>query len=176
MVNYETTVSVVLEKAQVVELPSFTICTNISYAVDADYLRHRYPNDTALANITDTEQNKWLFKPYLYNLTLEEQLLNGTIGANRFFNTCGVLKPRAVLSSAEYYIECAWISPVVESINAEYKCFTMFSQNVSQLADNDRYRVDHDVMFRDNAFPLTWFGMNVKYSQDLDIYMHDRRE
>ncbi|CAG2108183.1 unnamed protein product, partial [Medioppia subpectinata] len=130
--RYETTVSVVLKKAQVVELPSFTICTNISYAVDADYLRHRYPNDTALANITDTNENKWQYNQYLYNLTLEEQLLNGTIGANR--------------------------------------------QNLSQLADNEKYRVDHDVMFRDNAFALIWFVLNVKYLQDVTIYMHDRRE
>ncbi|CAG2103926.1 unnamed protein product [Medioppia subpectinata] len=173
--RYETTVSVVLEKAQVIELPSFTICTNVSYAIDADYLRHRYPNDTALANITDTNENKWQYNQYLSNLTLEEQLLNGTIGANRFFNECKVLIPRA-MSLSDTWIDCDLIAPVVQSISIQSKCFTMFSQNLSQLADNDKYRVDHDVMFRDSAFALIWFGLNVRYLQEVTIYMHDRRE
>ncbi|CAG2103925.1 unnamed protein product [Medioppia subpectinata] len=171
--RYETTVSTVLETAQVIELPAITLCTRVHYVTDWEYLRRRYPNDTALANITD--QNKWRYNQYLYNLTLEEQLLNGTIGANRFFDQCEVLTPRA-LSSPAHYMDCARVAPVVESINEAFKCFTFFSQNVSQLSDNDRYRVDHDVMFRDNDFTLTRSIMHTRYLKDLSIYMHDRRE
>ncbi|CAG2105146.1 unnamed protein product [Medioppia subpectinata] len=177
--RYETTVSTVLDIAQVVELPAITICTNVSYVVDADYLRYRYPNDTALANITDTNENKWQYNQYLYNLTLEEQLLNGTIGANRFFNICGVRAPLALSNVSDRlynHVHCTLVSPIVESINNYYKCFTLFNQNASQLADSDRYRVDHDAEFRENKFSLFWFVLNTRYLREPSIYMHDRRE
>ncbi|CAG2104716.1 unnamed protein product [Medioppia subpectinata] len=175
MGHNKTIVSVVLETAEVIELPAFTICTNVTNMIDVDYLRHRYPNDTALANITDTNENKWQYNQYLNNLTLEEQLLNGTIGADLFIKSCEVLLPQA-LSSSDQHIDCARVAPVVKSISEYLKCFTMFSQNVDQLAVNDQYRVNHDVMFRDNGFHLARFGLNVKYLQGLTIYMHDRRE
>ncbi|CAG2104717.1 unnamed protein product, partial [Medioppia subpectinata] len=172
--NYETTVSTVLDRPQVIELPAITLCSHINNAIDVDYLRHRYPNDTALANITDTNENKWQYKPYLFNLTLEEQLLNGTIGANRFFNYCGVRAP--LEWPAADYTNCSSVSPIVESINNYQKCFTMFNQNASQLANNNRYRVDHDATFRENGFNLFWLALNTQYLRELSVYMHDRRQ
>ncbi|CAG2105145.1 unnamed protein product [Medioppia subpectinata] len=166
--------STVLDRAQVIELPAITLCTHINNAIDVDYLRHRYPNDTALANITDTYENKWQYKSYLFNLTLEEQLINGTIGASRFFNYCRLRAPLAL--SVFDWANCSSVSPIVESINNYQKCFTMFNQNASQLADNNRYRVDHDATFRENGFNLFWFALNTRYVRELSVYMHDRRQ
>ena len=89
--SYETTVNVQFKREVVVEMPAITLCTNISYVTRYEYLKDRYANE--LSNTTDTDKNKWIFGEYLWKLSLEEQLMSGTIDSANFFNSCTVMKP-----------------------------------------------------------------------------------
>ena len=175
---YETTVSVQFKREVIVEMPALTICTNISYAANTTYLRHRYADQ--LSNITDSPENKWIFVQFIRNLTLNEQLMNATIGSHEFIDNCLVLQPIGITQVDRYaedgYIRCKHVANVEESITYERKCFTIMSQNTSQLGNNANYRVDHNMMFRDNAFPLYSVVVYDKHLKDLVLFIHSRRQ
>lgn len=152
--SYSTTVSVKFEREVRVELPAVTICTNTSYVTRHDYMKRRFGD--VLGNNSD---QKWISGHYLRNLTLGEQLKNATIRAEQFFRKCLVMKPISMEETfADDYIGCENISRIEETIDYNRKCFTMFSQLKNESDDN--YRIDHDVILRDNNFPLYLFYMN----------------
>ena len=149
--------NVQFEREAKVELPSITLCTNISYAARYDYLSSKYGQPSA--NFSDSPDQKWLFNEHLRRLPLREQLLNATITGHQFFNSCKVMKPISMEGLfVEDYIGCENISKVEESVDKHRKCFTLFSQNNGQNENN--YRIDHDIILRDNAFPLYQIILN----------------
>ena len=87
--------------------------------------------------------------------------LNATITGREFFNKCDVMKPISLEDrySADY-IGCENISQIQETIDFNRKCYTLFSQFDNQ--EEDKYRIDHDIILRDNAFPLYMIYLNNK--------------
>ena len=101
----------------------------------------------------------------LKELPLGEQLVNATINGEQFFNMCQVMKPIALENKfTDDYIGCENISKIQETIDSSRKCFTLFSQ-INDQDDDDLFRIDHDIILRDNAFPLYQIHLNNKYVQ-----------
>ena len=157
--SYKTNVNIQFETEARVELPGVTLCTNTSYVIESEYLRQSFGS-----HLVDTEERNGTtpaMDRYLRNLTLGEQLLNGTVGGKKFFKSCKVMKPISMdYNFTKDYIQCETISKYVESITYQRKCYTISSQLKGESDDN--YRIDHDIAVQDNAFPLYFIHLNHK--------------
>ena len=141
---YKTNVNVQFEREVKVQMPAVTICANTSYLTKPEFM-----NQTLVSQSGSS----------ISYLPLGQQLLNATISAQDFFNKCEVMKPISFEDKfTEDYIGCENISKIQESIDYNRKCFTLFSQINDQ--DDDKFRIDHDIILRDNAFPMYMIYLN----------------
>ncbi len=165
--SYKTNVNVRFEREVMIQMPAITLCTNTSFVARQQYLMQKFPN-----HLNETAQ-KWAFGKYLRKLSLKEQLLNATISPQQFFNSCSVMKPIAFEEKYDIdYIGCENVSQYQQYIDYHRKCFTIFSQLHNE--NNDNYIVDHDIILRDNGFPLYKIVLNNDYLQDLVVFIHSR--
>ena len=170
--NYKTNVNVRLERESIVEIPALSICTNVTQTIKIDYLLERFPQSL------DINSSKWIQTKYLQKLSLREQLLDGTVGPDQLLKSCLIMKTMAFENGVvdrrypEGYIDCRNVSKVRQYLNSDEKCITIMSQLMDE--NEDKFRVDHDITVRDNAFILFKVVMRNQYLDNIYIKFHSR--
>lgn len=109
----------------------------------------------------------------LKNLTLLEQMNEATIGYREAFNSCLIMSPIALENVEQNdYVACERLAPIREYLTYSKKCFFIASQLANE--PDNRYKVDHDTVLRDNGFPLFQIKLNNVHLDQLVIFVHSR--
>jgi hypothetical protein len=109
---------------------------------------------------------------YLNNLTVKEHFSSIYSAEEVFNNTCKVMKSMSFKSS-EFTIDCELISPIRQTIDYYFSCFTFFSQ--LNREENDKYIIDYDLSIKNYWSDFVGFRVNLNVSKTY-LFLHSRIE
>jgi hypothetical protein len=154
--SYETNTYVRYEDEDKISLPAVTVCIRKNLLIREELLHHFSPKE--LENrYSPLEESE--IDAYLNNLTVKEQFSSIYSAEEVFNNTCKVMKSM-VFKSSEFTIDCELISPVRQTIDYNFSCFTFFSQ--LNREENDKYIIDYDVNIKNYWSEYVGFRVNLK--------------
>lgn len=196
--RYPTNVDIRLDPSSFVTIPGLTICSELSSTILVEELVKIQPSlYTTFAGKTRTqialllkkrEMREMLLKS-LHSLPINQQHLL-TVSSDKFFKQCELPTPlgqyiqnketdHETINFPQFYhswnsrsyekINCTSISPIVETISFEFKCFTLFNQ----ADDNDldiNYQIPRDVAT--NLKYLAWIQLNRDFMFNGLLYIH----
>jgi hypothetical protein len=167
--SYETNTYVRYEDEDKISLPAVTVCIRKNLLIREELLHHFSPKE--LENrYSPLEESE--IDAYLNNLTVKEQFSSIYSAEEVFNNTCKVMKSM-VFKSSEFTIDCELISPVRQTIDYYFSCFTFFSQ--LNREENDKYIIDYDVNIKNYWSEYVGFRVNLNVSK-FKLYLHSRYE
>lgn len=136
--SYETSISIEYDNSSQISLPAITICLEKYYILRDEELNESEINEKI-------RSDRWLLNNYFnHNLTIAQQN-QYLLSKNEVFFTdgCSLIEtigvrnhPTHFKSPNDPYLDCERISPILESINHQYKCFTLFNQLEGQPDEN----------------------------------------
>lgn len=177
--TYPTTMDIRLDRSTFVHLPSVTVCSELPATILIEDLARVSPPIFAIF----LGKTKPEIRRLLGRKSVREKLLTVfqsmpihiqhkfTVSGRNFFYECALPTPTSGLKAGNTAITCEQFSPIVETINNRYKCFSLFLNRTSAFTNQKlNYKLPKNLISHFKY--LVWMGIRREYIFNGFLYIH----